>query len=412
LQRNANGPADSFSVNYIVSMTATLQSIATTDGHVIEWHDTGAEFLGAELEAINHATKSVLLEHYIFRASPTGDQFRDALIEAARRGVQVVVMLDYVGAFGLSRDYFAGLNALGGRVIWFNPVHWRLWIFRNHRKLLVVDHAKAFVGGCNIAPEYDGDGVKHGWRDGGISISGPVVEHLVDAFRNQESNAASWRWTRLRHPRGWIKAGNDVSLLLTRPGIRRSPLHLALRGDLNHAQRVDITMAYFLPEGRLKRMLLRAARHALRFRLLLPGKSDVPIMRLATQALYRAFQVRGAQVYEYQPQVLHAKVMTIDDVVYVGSANLDPRSLSINFEIMLRIRSPELVQKATATFSRDLSHSELVPRQSWRKAGGWWQNLKQRAARAFFTRLDLGIAQSLVEKREKRGITSQGGRSD
>jgi cardiolipin synthase len=393
-------------------MTGTPPRITTSDGHAIEWLDTGAEFLNAEFEAITHATTSILLEHYIFRASPTGDRFRDALIEAARRGVQVVVMLDYVGAFGLSRDYFAGLTALGGRVIWFNPVHWRLWIFRDHRKLLVVDAGKAFVGGCNIAPEYDGDGVTHGWRDGGIAISGPDVKHLVEAFSDQETSAARWRWTRLRKPGGWIKAGEDVSLLLTRPGIRRSPLHLALRSDLNQARKVDITMAYFLPEGRLKRLLLKAARHASRFRLLLPGKSDVPIMRLATQALYRAFQVRGAQVYEYQPQVLHAKVLIIDDVVYVGSANLDPRSLSINFEIMLRIRSAELARQAVATFVRDLSHSELVSRQSWRKAGSWWQNLKQKLARAFFTRLDLGVAQALVQKREKRGASGQSGRSD
>jgi cardiolipin synthase A/B len=378
-------------------------SISTSDGHVLQWHDTGAALLRSELEAITHATRRILLEQYIFRASPVAEQFRDALTDAARRGVEVIVLLDYVGSFSLPRTYFSELCGLGGKVIWFNPVRWRLWIFRDHRKLLVVDDNRAFLGGCNIAAEYDGDGVTRGWRDGGIAVTGPVVESLVSSFEHQMARAGSWKWPRHRKQHGWVKAGEDVSLLLMRPGFHRSALRWALQSDLRGAQNVAITMAYFLPVGAMKKMLLQAAKLASRFRLLLPGKTDVPVMQVATRALYRSFQRRGAEIFEYQPQVLHAKVMVMDNIVYIGSANLDPRSLSINFELMLRIRSAPLAEQAMAAFDRDLTHSDLVPRQSWRKLAGWWPQLKQKAARAIFTRLDLGLAQALAQKGENSG---------
>src|SRR5207248_1360021 len=132
-------------------------SISTFDGHLLQWHDTGAALLRAELSAIIQAKKRVLLEKYIFRSSPIAAEFRAALTDAARRGVEVILLLDYVGSFSLARTFFSELSALGGKIIWFNPVRWRMWIFRDHRKLLVVDDQEAFLGGCNIAAEYDGD---------------------------------------------------------------------------------------------------------------------------------------------------------------------------------------------------------------------------------------------------------------
>lgn len=386
-------------------MHARIPSISTADGHAIQWHDTGADLLHAELDAINHAARRVLIEHYIFRPSPIAERFREALINAAQREVQVTLLLDYVGCFSLPKTYFNELTALGGRLIWFNPVHWRLWLFRDHRKLLVVDDRQAFLGGCNIAPEYDGDGVSQGWRDGGIEVTGPVVQSLVESFESQVEKAGAHKWwQRRRGHTGWVRSGANVSLLLTRPGFHQSALQRALRSDLLRADHVAITMAYFLPVGRVKKMLLRAAKLSKSFRLLLPGKSDIPAMQVATRALYGTFQRAGANIFEYQPQVLHAKVVVIDDIVYIGSANLDPRSLSINFELMLRIHSAPLAAQAVATFASDLAHSCEVPRQSWRKKAGWWMNLKQKLARMVFTRLDLGVAQIFAQKAESHGV--------
>jgi cardiolipin synthase len=386
-------------------MPTSHSDVSTSDGHSLQWHDSGAGFLRAELEAIDRAASRVLLEHYIFRPSPIAERFRDALVRAARRGVQVTVLLDYVGCISLPKTYFHELTELGGRVIWFNPVRWRLWLFRDHRKLLIADE-QAFLGGCNIAPEYDGDGIHHGWRDGGLAVTGPVVEPLVQSYGSQVEKAGAHKWWQRRHGHtGWVRSGDDVSLLLTRPGFRQNALQGALRSDLLHADHVAITMAYFLPVGRVKRMLLRAAKVARSFRLILPGKSDVPAMQIATRALYGAFQRAGAEIFEYQPQVLHAKIIVVDDIVYIGSANLDPRSLSINFELMLRIRSAELAAQAMATFQRDLAQSVEVPRRSWRQRSGWWEGLKQKMARLVFTRLDLGVAQIFAQKAERHGLT-------
>ncbi|WP_395748922.1 phosphatidylserine/phosphatidylglycerophosphate/cardiolipin synthase family protein [Prosthecobacter sp.] len=380
----------------------TQPQLSTPDGHVFGWHDTGEDFLKAELEALAGARSKILLEQYIFRASPVGERFRDALTDASRRGVKVTVMLDDVGCWGLPHNYFKEMTELGGKLVWFNPVRWRFWSFRDHRKLLVVDDEMAFMGGCNIAPEYDGDGVATGWRDGGISVRGPVVKQLIQAFEAQVEIAGNRIWRVRRKSRsGWMQEGADVSLLLTRPGLQQGALQRALRGDLLHAKEVFITMAYFLPVGKFKRMLLHAAKVARHFQMLLPGKSDVPLLQVAARALYSNFQRRGAEIYEYQPQVVHAKVVVVDDIVYVGSSNMDPRSLGINFEIMLRIRCAELARLARSTFERDLRHSVRVHPLSWKKASSWWQRLKQKVARLIFTRLDLGVAQLFVQKKER-----------
>lgn len=382
--------------------------IRTADGHVVHWYDTGAELLEAELKAIETAKETVCFERYIFRASPLAERFRTAFVEAAQRGVKVTVLLDYLGCLGLPSGYFHELAEAGGKVVWFNPMRWRLWTFRDHRKLLVVDDAEAFVGGCNVAPEYDGDGVTEGWRDGGIGITGPVVKFLAESFESQVKKAGNQLWRARKHGHnGWVHAGSEVSLLLMRPGLHQGVLQRALRHDLHQARHLEMTMAYFLPKGRFKRMLLRAAKHARSFRLLLPGKSDVPLMQVASRALYSQFQRHRAEIHEYQPQMLHAKVIVIDDIVYVGSANLDPRSLSINFEVMLRIQNAALAERARATFERDLEHSQAMAKLSWRNPVTWWTQFKEKLALLIFTRLDLGIAQLLVQKIERRGSTKE-----
>lgn len=379
----------------------TEPPLNTPDGHAFRWHDSGENYLNAEIEAIATSRTSILFECYLFRASKVGERFRDAMTDAAGRGVQVTLLLDDVGCWGLHRNYFSELIRLGGKVVWFNPVRWRFWSFRDHRKLLVVDEAHAFVGGCNIAPEYAGDGIHEGWRDGGISITGPVVRHLAASIASQIEIAGNQIWRVRKNSRsGWVKAGGDVSLLLIRPGLNQGVFQRALHSDLQHARDIAITTAYFLPVGRVKQMLLRAARRAHSFRLLLPGKSDVPLLQVAARALYSGFLRRGAQIHEYQPQVLHAKVLILDDVVYIGSSNIDPRSLVINFEVMLRIRSAALAKEARRTFERDLDHSVRVKPLSWRKPSNWWQRLKQKLARFIFTRLDLGVAQYFAQRRE------------
>ncbi|HEY1049855.1 MAG TPA: phospholipase D-like domain-containing protein, partial [Prosthecobacter sp.] len=206
------------------------QPILTSDGHSLHWHDTGSKMLAAQVAAIAKAARSVRLEQYIFQASAVAERFRDALTDAAKRGVTVTLLLDAVGCLGLPHSYFTDLEAAGGKVIWFNPMRWSLWTFRDHRKVLIVDEEVAFLGGCNVAAEYDGDGVNEGWRDGGVDISGPVVKFLVEAFESQVAKAGNKIWLARKHGRnGWVEAGPDVSLLLMRPGLHQGAFQTALR---------------------------------------------------------------------------------------------------------------------------------------------------------------------------------------
>ena len=364
--------------------------------HTFTWHGTGQSLLNAKLQAIAAAKVSVCLEVFTFSDSEIGSRVREALAVAARRGVRVRLIVDAVGSFSLRRDYFADLTGAGGEMRWFNKLRFTSFSFRDHRKLLVIDDALAFVGGCNIAQEYFGDGITAGWRDGGIAVRGPVVALLGAEFGRQWERAHAQRWT---FPPGGVRrapatdCGGEVEALFIKPGFGRNPLREALRGDLATATDVAITTAYFLPTRRIRRQLAQAAARGARVRLLLAGKSDVRMMQLASRSLYRRLLRAGIGIWEYQPQVLHAKLIVIDDAVYVGSSNLDPRSLRINFEIMLRIKDAALVAAAREQFEADVArYSTPITSDALRAGRSWWVRLRQRLAYWLYARLDPELA--------------------
>ena len=366
------------------------------EAHSFTWHGTGQSLLEAKLRAVDAARSSVCMETFTFRNSDVGLRFRSALAAAARRGVRVRLIVDAVGSFGLGRDYFDELVAAGGAMRWFNELRLASFSFRDHRKLLVVDDTLAFVGGCNIAPEYDGDGITAGWRDGGVSVRGPVAAVLAAEFDRQWERASGRHWTfphggmRQRAPAG---GGREVEALFIKPGFGRNPLRDALWQDLATAKDVAITAAYFLPPHRLRHRLAQAVARGARVRLLLAGKSDVRLMQLASRSLYRRLVQKGIELWEYQPQVLHAKLIVVDDIVFVGSSNLDPRSLRINFEIMLRIQDAALAATARQQFEADLAQRAIpITCDALQQDRSWWERLKQRLAYWFFARLDPELA--------------------
>lgn len=367
-----------------------------SDAHHFIWHGTGQNLLEHKLRAIDAAQASVCMETFTFRESDVGHRFRAALAAAARRGVRVQLIVDAVGSFALGRDYFSELMAAGGAMRWFNELRLASFSFRDHRKLLVVDDTLAFVGGCNIAPEYEGDGIAEGWRDGGVSVRGPVAAVLAAEFDCQWARTTGRHWT---FPHGGMRqrasfrGGGEVEALFIKPGLGRNPLRDALWQDLASAKDVAITVAYFLPPDRLRQRLAQAVARGARVRLLLAGKSDVPLMQLASRSLYGRLVRKGIAIWEYQPQVLHAKTIVVDDIVYVGSSNLDPRSLRINFEIMLRINNAALAATVRQQFESDLVVRAIpITRDALQHDRSWWERLKQRLAYWLFARLDPEIA--------------------
>jgi cardiolipin synthase len=305
------------------------------------------------------------------------------------------VLIDAVGSIGLAAAFWQPLRAAGGEVRQFNPLALDRLGIRNHRKVLVCDERIAYVGGFNISSDYDGDGVTSGWCDLGLKVGGHLPEQLAATFEEMFARAdfQHKRFIRLRRStaRKMVLTPHE-QLLLSGPGRGPSPVKRALRGDLIRASNVQIMVAYFLPTWRIRRDLTRIARRGGTVQLILPGKSDVLVSQLAGQSLYRRFLKAGVQIHEYQPQVLHAKLIIADDVVYVGSANLDPRSLDINYELMIRFDHPDMAAQARVIFADRLAHCRQITREEWRKSRTIWRRLKQRWAYWLLVRIDPYIA--------------------
>jgi cardiolipin synthase A/B len=366
--------------------------------HRARWLGTVDEAYDEMQRCIDGATDSIRLETYILREEGPGVRFRDALLRARQRGVRVRLLLDAFGSEEVRDEFLAPLRRAGVRVARFNPQRFLRRTFRNHRKLLVADEAVAVVGGFNIAPEYAGDGVSRGWCDAGLVIRGPVARQLARSFDAMFSLAPFTPW-RIRRFRRRMKrdaarsphhvAGNGpVELFVRGPMISHRPLRRVLQHDLRKARDVVLASAYFLPAAIVRRMLYRVTGAAGRVRILLAGNTDVPLARYAAERFYSRLFRRGILVHEYQPQVLHAKMLVVDDVLYAGSSNLDRRSLQINHELLLRLHWPQLAADARDWFDAALAHAAEVDPRRWRAGRTLWQRLRSWLAYLLLGRLD------------------------
>jgi cardiolipin synthase len=363
----------------------------------LQWLPTGPEIFPAMLDAIYAARFSIRLETYIYTDGSSGRQFLAALLAAAQRGVRVRVLVDAFGSWLLPDDFFAPLHAAGAEVRFFNPLHfWRFGV-RDHRKLLVCDDATAFIGGFNISDEYDGDGVTRGWCDLGVRVEHrDLAEALAKSF-DELFALADFRRRPLIRLRAFkrkrrLQPKPAEELLLSHPGRGASPFQVALHRDFARAREIRIITAYFLPTRRVRRSLMRAARNGGRVQLILAGRSDVLISQLAARSLYHRLLKAGVEIYEYQPQILHAKLIIAGGVTYVGSSNLDIRSLNLNYELMLRLEDSAIAAGAQAVFDRTLQHSRRIDPVTWFKSQGWWQRWQYRWAHFLLARIDPLVA--------------------
>lgn len=372
-------------------MRLKLPAMPSPSAHSWNWLRTGDEVFPAMLAAIEGARSSVCLETYIYAPGALGERVRAALIRARQQGARVRVLADALGSLNLPDGFWSPLRAVGGEARFFNPVNLNRLGIRDHRKLLVCDDRVAFVGGFNIAPEYEGDGVTRGWRDLGLRLEGPLAVQLAEAFDEMFSLAdfQHQRFVRLRR-RLWqpAPASPGAQLLLSGPGRGRNPVQRALLRDLSGARQAQIMVAYFLPTGRLHWLLGRVARRGGRMQLVLPGKTDVTVSKLAAESLYRRLLKARVDLFEYDPQVLHAKLFVVDDAVYVGSSNLDPRSLSINYELMIRFEEPRMAAEARVLFDEARQHSRKVELAEWSRSRSLWMRLKARWSYFLLARID------------------------
>ena len=337
-------------------------SASISRGNRVMLFSQGGDFLPAMLQAVMAAERRVDLEFYLIRDDCTGCGFSEALLAAAARGVAVRLIYDYIGCFDTPGSFFKRLEKGGVRCLPFNPPPFRFGWFdkRNHRKMAIVDGRTAFVGGVNIGDEYAGFGesTSH-WRDMGVRIDGPAAAELQTLYNScwrDEGGKDPGEGFAPEIPPEEFAEGAEVMIVSGGPHHNRSRIRSAFRMALaGAAEDIKILTPYFLPGPRLVRSLLRAAGRDVRVRLVLPEKSDVPIVRVLSRSYYALLLRAGIEIYERQGTVLHAKVMLIDDYwAVIGSANLDQRSFHRNHEINVIVDSNEFGEQVAELFLDEL----------------------------------------------------------
>jgi cardiolipin synthase A/B len=359
------------------------------DGNRITTLENGDGYFPPMLEAIRSAKTTITFETYIFWGGRIAQQFTDALCERALQGVEVSIIIDAIGE-DAAEGLLERLAVAGARVRLYHPPAWEdltealRTVNRTHRRLLVIDGRVAFTGGAGIADEWAGDAEgPHAWRDTQFRLEGPIVAHLQAAFANH--------WLELTgatlHGDGYFPAlepvGPTPAQLVMGDGAEGSnEPRLGYLLALAAARReVLIENPYFVPDDEVIAAMLSARRRGVAVKLLMPGdENDVPIVRSGSRALWGPLLEAGIELWEYEPTMMHAKVMVVDRALVIfGSANLDARSLDHNDELNVNALDPAFAQQEALRFVRDQARSRRVTYADW-DGRSFWKKLVDGAA--------------------------------
>jgi len=336
-----------------------------TEGNDIRLLENGEAFFPRVFACIADATKEVVIETFILFEDKVGQRLHQALVSAARRGVQVDVTVDGFGSPDLSESFIESLADAGVRLHVFDPgkrligLGWRTNALRRmHRKIVVIDGAVAFVGGLNFSADQLVDYGPHAKQDYAVEIRGPLVAEihrfthaaLAQGQRYQRRLRAWWRWRhRLRaHALAIPHEGSAAATLVVRDnGDHRGDIERHYRVAIGTARRrIVIANAYFFPGYRFIKELRDAARRGVDVRLILQGEPDMPFVKTAARMLYHRLLREGVHICEYCDRPLHGKVALMDEEwATVGSSNLDPLSLTFNLEANIIIRDRHFNQQ-------------------------------------------------------------------
>jgi cardiolipin synthase A/B len=351
------------------------------------------EFFQRMLEAIDGACKYVLLEMYLVESGDLTDRFVAALAAAARRGLKVCVVLDGFGSLGLATADRARLRGAGVELRFYNALSWHKKLhnfLRDHRKLLVIDGQRAFVGGAGLTDEFAGlRGKGAPWRDQMVEIVGPVMIDWQRAF------ARTWRRCggSLGLPDPAVtddagEAGAGGRVVLSEAAARSVLANDVVHRIAQARERAWVMSAYFVPSRRFRKALRRTARRGVDVRLLVPGpRTDHPWVRDAARRFYGKLLRSRVRIFEYQPRVLHGKMTICDDWVSVGSSNLDRWSFKWNLEANQEIVDAAFADDAAEVFENDCRQSEELSPKRWPRRA-WLHRVRERIAGALDRWLD------------------------
>jgi cardiolipin synthase A/B len=351
----------------------SLLGIPATGGNRVDVLRNGDQVFGAQLDAIRSAESTIDFLTFQLGTGDIVETFADAFVERSQAGVRVRVLVDAIGSRWVSRKVVQRMRDGGVEFVYFRPPsNLRVWEQENrtHRKVLVVDGDVGFAGGVNTSEEWMGDArTPDEWRDTHLRIRGPAVDGLIaafstdwvdtlrpavsidDEFPEQEPAGDSVvQVVRGSAEKGWSDVANCFAALLT----------LARR-------RVRITSAYFAPDPMFTNLLCEAGARGVDVEVLLPGKNaDQRFVQLAAEAQFQKLMDAGVRIWSYEPTMIHAKVVLVDDAVAcVGSANFDRRSMKLNHEVEVVVSDPAVCAVLDAHYDEDLASSILIEEARW-----------------------------------------------
>jgi cardiolipin synthase len=356
-------------------------------GNRVDAFQNGSEIFPAMLAAIRSATRTVNFENYIYWSGRIGQEFADALTERARAGVQVNVILDWVGSQRIEQKLLTQMREAGVAIHLYHPLSWyhiaRL-NNRTHRKLLIVDGRVGFTGGVGIADKWDGHAEdENHWRDSHYRAEGPVVAQMQATFLDN--------WTKVT---GNVMHGPDYLPPIEPAGDARAQMFMSSPDGgaesmqvmyllvITAASRtIDLANAYFVPDKLTVDALVAAVHRGVRVRIIVPGPIiDTDTVRRASRSTWGPLLEAGAQIYEYQPTMFHCKVLIVDRLlVSVGSTNFDPRSFRLNDEANLNVYERAFAEQQEQVFERDIARSRRVTLAQW-QARPWHEKILEHTA--------------------------------
>ena len=342
----------------------------------VEVLTNGENFYEAELRAIAAAQRTICLEAYIFNPGEVVARFVKALAERARSGVRVNLVLDGVGCAATTEDDLRELLDVGGKVAWYHPLRFHTlprYNIRTHREILVVDGRVAFIGGAGFSDHWLITTEKRNrWRDTMVRIEGEAVSNLQATFVENWLEAFGEILAGPDYFPGNRAFGHTHALVVnSTPSAGGSTRARMLVQTLlaSAKQTIDITTPYFLPDPSIGDEIGRAVRRGVEVRILTPGRhNDHMLTRSSSQRAYGRLLQMGARIFEYDPGMLHAKILIIDsEWAVVGSTNFDNRSFGLNDEVNMAACEKHFAPRLELDFRNDLAHSTEVSYSTWKK---------------------------------------------
>ena len=343
------------------------------EGNKVEVLLNGDEIFSSMLKEIRGAKHTITFETYIYWSETIGKEFSDALIERARAGVKVHVMLDFIGSMKMDLAAIDMMKQAGIKLERYHkPVWWKFTKLNNrtHRKVLVVDGKVGFTGGVGIADQWRGDAQsKKHWRDTHFRVEGPVVGQMQAVFVDNWTKATGVVLDGAHYFPALEKTGGHAAQMFSSSpsGGNESMLLMYLMSITAAKSTIDLSSSYFVPDELTIKALVAASRRGVKVRIITPGDDiDSAIVRAASRAHWGPLLQAGIEIAEYQPTMYHVKALVVDALmVSVGSTNFDNRSFSLNDEANLNVLDPAFAAEQVEIFDDDWKRAKVITFAQW-----------------------------------------------